>query len=26
PSGNGASVVAPKKHIGKKALMIILKD
>ncbi|MBU0906717.1 MAG: DUF2080 family transposase-associated protein, partial [Nanoarchaeota archaeon] len=23
---NGASVVAPKKHIGKKALMIILKD
>ncbi len=26
PSGNGASVVAPKKHIGKKVLMIILKD
>lgn len=25
PSGNGASIVAPKKHIGKKAFVIILK-
>ena len=26
PSGNGASIVAPKKHIGKKAFVIIIKD
>jgi len=25
PSGNGASIVAPKKHIGKRAFIIILK-
>lgn len=25
-SGNGASIVAPKKHIGRRAFIIILKD
>jgi len=26
PYGSGANVIAPKKHIGKKAIIIILKD
>ena len=26
PSGNGASIVAPKRHIGKRVFIIILKD
>jgi putative transposon-encoded protein len=26
PSGNGASIVAPKKHIGKRAMVIVLED
>ena len=25
PSGNGASIVAPKRHIGRRAFVIILK-
>ena len=26
PYGNGANIIAPKKHIGKKAFIVILKD
>ncbi len=26
PYGNGANIIAPKKHIGKRAIVIILKD